>query len=68
MQMLPAVRCNTWPAMQAELVNSFLKCAVTQFRVSVYLDSRKVQISAALIQLYSSNGIMLPMLIWAKLT
>ena len=60
---LPAVRCNTWPATQAEQVNSFLKCAVTQVRASMHMDSRKAQISAALIQSYSSSGIMLPILI-----
>ena len=66
--MLPAVRCNTWPATQAEQVNSFLKCAVTQLRASMYMDSRKVRISAALIQVYSGSGILLPMPTWAKLT
>ena len=54
--------------MQAEPENSFLKYAVTQFRVSMYMDSRTAQISVALMQLYSSSGIMLPMLTWAKLT
>lgn len=51
--------------MQEEQVNSFLKCSVTQFRASMYMNSRKVQISAPLIQLYSGNGIMPQMLTWA---
>ena len=34
----------------------------------MYMDSRKIRISTALIQVYSGSGIMLPMLTWAKLT
>ena len=72
MHMLPAARCNPcgWHATRAEPENSFLKYAVTQFRFSMCMDSRKAQILAALIQLYSGNtyGSMLPMLTWAKLT
>ena len=55
-------------ATQAELENSFWKYAVTQLRASMHVHSRKAQISAALIQLYSSSGIMLLMLTWATLT
>ena len=55
---LPAVRFNTWPVAQAEEGNRY---AVTQLRASMYMDSRKAQISAALIQLYSGSGTMLPM-------
>ena len=55
-------------AMQAEPDNSVLKCVVSQVRASMHMDSRKAQISAALIQPYSGNGIMLPMLTWATLT
>ena len=54
--------------MQAEQENSFSKYNVTQFRASMYLNSRKAQISAALIHIYSSSGIILPMLTCATLT
>ena len=49
------------PATQAEPENSFVKCNVTRFRASMYMDSRKVQISAPLTQLYRSSGTMLLM-------
>ena len=69
-QTLPAARCNTctWPAMQAEPENSFLKYAVIQLKASMPMDRKKAHILAALIQLYSGNGIMLLMVTWATLT
>ena len=67
MQTLPAVSL-TLPGTQVEQVNSFLKSAVSRVSASIHMDSRKAQISAALIPPYSSNGIMLPMLTWATTT
>ena len=54
--------------MQAEPENSFLKYAVIQLKASMPMDRKKAHILAALIQLYSGNGIMLLMVTWATLT
>ena len=43
-------------------------CAVARLSVNMHMHSRRVQISASLIQRYSSSGIMLPMLSWATLS
>ena len=67
-KLLPAVRFRAWPAMQARHRSNILKCAVTSIRISKPVHSRGAQISAAFVQLYSSSGIMLPMLTWAPLT
>ena len=54
--------------MQAQSKTSMLRCAVTPTRASMQVFSRKGQQSAVLIQLFSSNGTMLPMLTWGPLT
>ena len=54
--------------MQAEYKTSNLRCGVTPIRASMQVCSRTAQTSAALIQLFSSNGTMLPMLTLTPLT
>ena len=54
--------------MQAKCQTSVLTCVVAPIKTRRQVYSRKAQTSTDLLQLFSSNGTMLPMLTWAPLT